>query len=146
MVNGLLKTAQGPPAGVPTTLVPPQDTTMKSEAMKCLVAILRSMGDWMNKQLRIPDPASPIVESEKNDNDGGNELRPPLLRRRHARRRLAHAAGACAAALLQAGRGHGDRPPGTRAPSSSFCSQGWRVSRVGEWKTSESVPIIIGSG
>ena len=74
MVNGLLKTAQGPPAGVPTTLVPPQDTTMKSEAMKCLVAILRSMGDWMNKQLRIPDPASPNVESEKNDNDGGNEL------------------------------------------------------------------------
>ncbi|ONL96028.1 Guanine-nucleotide-exchange protein [Zea mays] len=74
MVNGLLKTAQGPPAGVPTTLVPPQDTTMKSEAMKCLVAILRSMGDWMNKQLRIPDPASPNVESEKNDNDDGNEL------------------------------------------------------------------------
>ncbi|CAL4921758.1 unnamed protein product [Urochloa decumbens] len=74
MVNGLLKTAQGPPAGVPTTLVPPQDTAMKSEAMKCLVAILRSMGDWMNKQLRIPDPASPNVESEKNDNDVGNEL------------------------------------------------------------------------
>nr|CAB3496502.1 unnamed protein product [Digitaria exilis] len=74
MVNGLLKTAQGPPAGVPTTLVPPQDATMKSEAMKCLVAILRSMGDWMNKQLRIPDPASPNVESEKNDNEAGNEL------------------------------------------------------------------------
>ncbi|KAL6867503.1 hypothetical protein ACP4OV_015527 [Aristida adscensionis] len=70
MVNGLLKTAQGPPAGVPTTLVPPQDTTMKSEAMKCLVAILRSMGDWMNKQLRIPDAGSPVVESDKNDNDG----------------------------------------------------------------------------
>jgi brefeldin A-inhibited guanine nucleotide-exchange protein len=74
MVNGLLKTAQGPPAGVPTTLVPPQDTAMKSEAMKCLVAVLRSMGDWMNKQLRIPDPDSPTVESEKNDNDGGNEV------------------------------------------------------------------------
>nr|AAM00191.1 guanine nucleotide-exchange protein GEP2 [Oryza sativa] len=74
MVNGLLKTAQGPPAGVSTTLVPPQDTTMKSEAMKCLVAILRSMGDWMNKQLRIPDPDSPKVESEQNDNDGGHEI------------------------------------------------------------------------
>ena len=74
MVNGLLKTAQGPPAGIPTTLVPPQDTTMKSEAMKCLVSILRSMGDWMNKQLRIPDPDSPKVESEQNDNDGGNEF------------------------------------------------------------------------
>ncbi|KAL6648463.1 hypothetical protein ACP70R_012687 [Stipagrostis hirtigluma subsp. patula] len=74
MVNGLLKTAQGPPAGVATTLVPPQDATMKSEAMKCLVAILRSMGDWMNKQLRIPDPGSPVVESEKNDSEGGTEL------------------------------------------------------------------------
>jgi brefeldin A-inhibited guanine nucleotide-exchange protein len=74
MVNGLLKTAQGPPAGTPTSLVPPQDTTMKSEAMKCLVSILRSMGDWMNKQLRIPDPDSPKVESEQNDNDGGNEF------------------------------------------------------------------------
>jgi brefeldin A-inhibited guanine nucleotide-exchange protein len=73
-VTGLLKTAQGPPAGVPTTLVPPQDSTMKSEAMKGLVAILRSMGDWMNKQLRIPDPDSPTVESEKNDNDGRNEV------------------------------------------------------------------------
>uniref|UniRef100_A0ACD5XJH9 Uncharacterized protein n=1 Tax=Avena sativa TaxID=4498 RepID=A0ACD5XJH9_AVESA len=74
MVNGLLKTAQGPPAGIPTTLVPPQDTTMKSEAMKCLVSILRSMGDWMNKQLRIPDLDSPKVDSEQNDNDGGNEF------------------------------------------------------------------------
>ncbi|WOL09683.1 hypothetical protein Cni_G18436 [Canna indica] len=63
MVNGLLKTAQGPPPGTPTTLVPPQDTTMKFEAMKCLVAILRSMGDWMNKQLRIPDPKSQKPEA-----------------------------------------------------------------------------------
>lgn len=58
MVNGLLKTAQGAPPGVTTTLLPPQEVTMKLEAMKCLVAILRSMGDWMNKQLRIPDPHS----------------------------------------------------------------------------------------
>lgn len=58
MVNGLLKTAQGVPPGVATTLLPPQEVTMKLEAMKCLVAILRSMGDWMNKQLRIPDPHS----------------------------------------------------------------------------------------
>lgn len=74
MVNGLLKTAQGPPPGVSTTLVPPQDTAMKSEAMKCLVAILRSMGDWMNKQLRIPDPNSPKTEIEENDAESGNEL------------------------------------------------------------------------
>ncbi|URE30228.1 Guanine nucleotide-exchange protein [Musa troglodytarum] len=73
MVNGLLKTAQGPPPGVPTTLIPPQDTTMKFEAMKCLVAILRSMGDWMNKQLRIPDPHS--QKTETIDGSGGsNEL------------------------------------------------------------------------
>ncbi|CAA2985242.1 brefeldin A-inhibited guanine nucleotide-exchange 2-like [Olea europaea subsp. europaea] len=58
MVNGLLKTAQGVPPGVATTLQPPQDATMKVEAMKCLVAVLKSMGDWMNKQLRIPDPHS----------------------------------------------------------------------------------------
>ncbi|KAI7749932.1 hypothetical protein M8C21_024882, partial [Ambrosia artemisiifolia] len=58
MVNGLLKTAQGVPPGVATTLLPPQDITMKLEAMKCLIAVLKSMGDWMNKQLRIPDPHS----------------------------------------------------------------------------------------
>lgn len=58
MVNGLLKTAQGVPPGVATTLLPPQEATMKLEAMKCLVAVLRSIGDWMNKQLRIPDPSS----------------------------------------------------------------------------------------
>ncbi|KAK9051458.1 hypothetical protein SSX86_028085 [Deinandra increscens subsp. villosa] len=58
MVNGLLKTAQGVSPGVATTLLPPQDITMKLEAMKCLVTVLKSMGDWMNKQLRIPDPHS----------------------------------------------------------------------------------------
>ncbi|KAF5732964.1 brefeldin A-inhibited guanine nucleotide-exchange protein 2-like [Tripterygium wilfordii] len=58
MVNGLLKTAQGVPPGTASTLLPPQEETMKLEAMKCLVAILKSMGDWMNKQLRIPDPHS----------------------------------------------------------------------------------------
>lgn len=59
MVNGLLKTAQGVPSGVTTSLLPPQESSMKLEAMKCLVAVLKSMGDWMNKQLRIPDPHSP---------------------------------------------------------------------------------------
>jgi hypothetical protein len=73
MVNGLLKTAQGPPPGVMTTLVPPQDVTMKSESMKCLVAILRSMGDWMNKQLRIPDPNSPKSEIEEKENDNSED-------------------------------------------------------------------------
>ncbi|KAL8142211.1 hypothetical protein V2J09_015243 [Rumex salicifolius] len=58
MVNGLLKTSQGVPAGVTSTLLPPQEATMKHEAMKCLVAILNSMGDWGNNLLRIPNPNS----------------------------------------------------------------------------------------
>ncbi|KAL4188056.1 hypothetical protein AMTRI_Chr09g42220 [Amborella trichopoda] len=75
MVNGLLKTAQGVPPGVATTLLPPQDTTMKLEAMKCLVAILKSMGDWMNKQLRIPDPHSlKKSEVEESHTESGNGI------------------------------------------------------------------------
>ncbi|KAK8941983.1 Brefeldin A-inhibited guanine nucleotide-exchange protein 2 [Platanthera guangdongensis] len=71
MVHGLLKTAQGQPPGSPTTLVPPQDIYMKSEAMRCLVAVLNSMGNWMNKQLRVPDPH---VEIDETNTDCGNEL------------------------------------------------------------------------
>jgi len=67
-VNGLLKTAQGVPPGAMTTLLPPQETTLKFEAMKCLVAVLRSMGDWMNRQLRIPDPHSPKKYEPAEDN------------------------------------------------------------------------------
>ncbi|KAE8702015.1 Brefeldin A-inhibited guanine nucleotide-exchange protein 3 [Hibiscus syriacus] len=58
VVNGLLKTIQGVPPGTETTLLPPQKETMKLEAIKCLVAILKSMGDWINIQLRIPDSDS----------------------------------------------------------------------------------------
>ncbi|KAL5538293.1 hypothetical protein UlMin_042909 [Ulmus minor] len=73
MVNGLLKTAQGVPPGVVTTLLPPQEATMKLEAMKCLVAILKSMGDWMNKQLRIPDPRSTNkIEITENSSEPGS--------------------------------------------------------------------------
>ena len=68
MVNGLLKTAQGVPPGAMTTLLPPQETTLKFEAMKCLVAVLRSMGDWMNRQLSIPDPHSPKKYEPIEDN------------------------------------------------------------------------------
>ncbi|KAI0494704.1 hypothetical protein KFK09_024847 [Dendrobium nobile] len=71
MVNGLLKTAQGSPAGSPSTLVPPQDVYMRSEAMRCLVAVLKSMGNWMNKQLRIPDPH---LETLENNTECGNEV------------------------------------------------------------------------
>ncbi|KAG9137689.1 hypothetical protein Leryth_024809 [Lithospermum erythrorhizon] len=73
MVNGLLKTAQGVPPGLATTLLPPQEVTMKVEAMKCLVAILKSMGDWMNKQLRLPDPYfNKKIEITDNSEDSGN--------------------------------------------------------------------------
>ena len=55
MVNGLLKTAQGIPPGAMTTITTVQDATLQLSAMKCLVGVLRSMGDWMNKQLLISD-------------------------------------------------------------------------------------------
>lgn len=69
MVNGLLKTAQGVPPGTATSLLPPQEATMKLEAMKCLVGILKSMGDWMNKQLRIPDRHSNKLEPVENSSE-----------------------------------------------------------------------------
>jgi brefeldin A-inhibited guanine nucleotide-exchange protein len=56
MVNGLLKTAQGIPPGADSSLNPVQDAALKLAAIKCLVGVLRSMGDWMNRQL-------PLVES-----------------------------------------------------------------------------------
>ncbi|KAL4562789.1 hypothetical protein LXL04_026820 [Taraxacum kok-saghyz] len=76
-VNGLLKTAQGVPPGGATTLLPPQDASLKHEAMKCLVAILKSMGDWMNKQLHIPDPYSDkkfeVIENNHETGDSSME-------------------------------------------------------------------------
>ncbi|CAK9145970.1 unnamed protein product [Ilex paraguariensis] len=54
-VNGLLKTALGPPAGSTTTLSPAQDVTFRHESVKCLVTIIKSMGAWMDQQLRIGD-------------------------------------------------------------------------------------------
>ncbi|KAK9286659.1 hypothetical protein L1049_015059 [Liquidambar formosana] len=53
IVNGLLKTALGPPAGSTTTLSPIQDITFRLESVKCLVSIIKSMGSWMDQQLRI---------------------------------------------------------------------------------------------
>lgn len=73
MVNGLLKTAQGVQPGVATTLQPPQDVALKLEAMKCLIDILKCMGDWMNRQLRIPDTHSPSkLEAGDNSSDPGS--------------------------------------------------------------------------
>lgn len=76
MVNGLLKTAQGVPPGTVTTLLPPQEAAMKLEAMKCLVAVLKSMGDWVNKQLRLPDPysAKMLEIDERNLEEGSHPV------------------------------------------------------------------------
>lgn len=51
LVTGLLKTAQGPPLGSDSPLTPQQESHLKITATKCLVAILRSMGEWTDKQL-----------------------------------------------------------------------------------------------
>eukprot|EP01018_Ginkgo_biloba_P032255 Gb_26513 [translate_table: standard] len=78
MVNGLLKTAQGVHPGAVTTLSPTQDATFKLEAIKCLVAICRSMGVWMNRQLRIPD--SHLLKNSEADDcnlDTGNATTAP---------------------------------------------------------------------
>ncbi|XP_070028789.1 brefeldin A-inhibited guanine nucleotide-exchange protein 1 isoform X2 [Nicotiana sylvestris] len=55
-VNGLLKTALGPPPGSTTTLSPVQDITFRSESVKCLVTIIKSMGTWMDQQLKVGEP------------------------------------------------------------------------------------------
>lgn len=52
-VNGLLKTALGPPAGSTTLLSPVKDLTFRVESVKCLVRIVKSMGAWMDQQLKI---------------------------------------------------------------------------------------------
>ncbi|CAL5039430.1 unnamed protein product [Urochloa decumbens] len=53
IVNGLLKTALGVPAGSTTTLTVAQDQTFRIESVKCLATILKSMSAWMDQQLRI---------------------------------------------------------------------------------------------
>ncbi|XP_024380354.1 brefeldin A-inhibited guanine nucleotide-exchange protein 3 [Physcomitrium patens] len=69
MVNGLLKTAQGVPNGAETSLNPVQDAAFKLAAIKCLVGVLRSMGNWLNRQLRLTD-SSPYIKS----NDGEENI------------------------------------------------------------------------
>ncbi|XP_061367349.1 brefeldin A-inhibited guanine nucleotide-exchange protein 1-like isoform X2 [Gastrolobium bilobum] len=55
IVNGLLKTAMGPPTGSTTALSPAQDFTFRHESVKCLVSIIKSMGAWMDQQITIGD-------------------------------------------------------------------------------------------
>ncbi|KAJ4966640.1 hypothetical protein NE237_018489 [Protea cynaroides] len=54
-VNGLVKTALGPPPGSTTTLSPAQDMALRVESIKCLVGIIKSMGAWMDQQLQATD-------------------------------------------------------------------------------------------
>ncbi|XP_059647350.1 brefeldin A-inhibited guanine nucleotide-exchange protein 1-like isoform X2 [Cornus florida] len=65
-VNGLLKTALGPPPGSTTTLSPAQDITFRLESVKCLVRIVKSMGYWMDQQLKIGDFYPPKSSDYEN--------------------------------------------------------------------------------
>ncbi|XP_039062936.1 brefeldin A-inhibited guanine nucleotide-exchange protein 1-like isoform X2 [Hibiscus syriacus] len=65
IVNGLLKTALGPPPASTTTLSPVQDITFRHESMKCLVSIIKSMGIWMDQKLAVGD--SVLRKSFKSD-------------------------------------------------------------------------------
>ncbi|KAM0852329.1 hypothetical protein ACQ4PT_051816 [Festuca glaucescens] len=73
-VNGLLKTALGVPPGATTTLTPAQDQTFRIESVKCLATILRSMGSWMDQQLRIGDFSPKVSEVSLNSIDSPNIL------------------------------------------------------------------------
>lgn len=65
-VNGLLKTSLGPPPGSFTTLSPAQDMTFQLESVKCLVSIIKSVGGWMDQQLRIAGDFYPQNKTESD--------------------------------------------------------------------------------
>ncbi|KAL6603004.1 hypothetical protein ACP70R_043365 [Stipagrostis hirtigluma subsp. patula] len=75
IVNGLLKTALGVPAGSTTTLTVAQDQTFRIESVKCLATIIKSMSTWMDQQIRIGDFAPSVPEtltSTENNNNTHN--------------------------------------------------------------------------
>ncbi|KAI3447875.1 hypothetical protein Pfo_004540 [Paulownia fortunei] len=65
-VNGLLKTALGPPPGSITSLSPAQDMTFRHESVKCLVIIIKSMGSWMDQQLKVGEFNPPKFSDNEN--------------------------------------------------------------------------------
>ena len=71
IVNGLLKTALGVPAGSTTTLTVAQDQTFRIESVKCLATIMKSMSAWMDQQLRIGE-FSPGSSENLNSMDSQN--------------------------------------------------------------------------
>ncbi|KAL2512582.1 Brefeldin A-inhibited guanine nucleotide-exchange protein 1 [Abeliophyllum distichum] len=66
IVNGLLKTALGPPPGSTTSLSPAQDMTFRHESVKCLVRIIKSMGTWMDQQLKAGEFNLPKFSDNEN--------------------------------------------------------------------------------
>ncbi|KAG6778239.1 hypothetical protein POTOM_018093 [Populus tomentosa] len=74
IVNGLLKTALGPPPGSSTTLSSVQDITFRHESVKCLVSIIRSMGAWMDQQLRIGDSNLPKISQSSTSTENHSTL------------------------------------------------------------------------
>lgn len=72
IVNGLLKTALGPPSGSTTTLSPAQDITFRLESVKCLVSIIKSMGTWMDQQMKLDD--TNFLKTSENDASPENQL------------------------------------------------------------------------
>lgn len=62
----------GPPSGSTTTLSPVQDITFRHEAVKCLVCIVKSMGTWMDQQLRLG--YSNLAKSYESDTSSESHL------------------------------------------------------------------------
>ncbi|KAL9272106.1 Brefeldin A-inhibited guanine nucleotide-exchange protein 1-like protein, partial [Drosera capensis] len=67
-VNGLHRTALGPPPGSSSTLSPVQDLTFRLESVKCLVSIMKSMGIWMDQQLKVGD----VFQPSKSQTEGSD--------------------------------------------------------------------------
>ncbi|CAG7873476.1 unnamed protein product [Brassica rapa] len=74
IVNGLLKTALGPPPGSSTTLTAVQDITFRHESVKCLVSIIKAMGTWMDQQFSVGESLLP--KSVENEALGDNYSNP----------------------------------------------------------------------
>ncbi|KAG8364462.1 hypothetical protein BUALT_Bualt19G0131300 [Buddleja alternifolia] len=73
-VSGLLKTALGPPPGSITSLSPAQDMTFRHESVKCLVRIIKSMGSWMDQQMKIGEMNPPKFSDNENLTDSPANL------------------------------------------------------------------------
>lgn len=81
-VNGLHKTALGPPPGSTTTLSPVQDLSFRLESVKCLVRIIQSMGALIDQQLRMGDFFAPNTSDNENSTESytnlhSDEVNPP---------------------------------------------------------------------